>query len=74
MFSSLYARLSIALVGLFLATGVLYILISGAVTERYLQEITQSFNRDLAQRILEGDSSSWWFDKGSDWWVRGGKV
>lgn len=30
--------------------------------------------RDLAQRILEGDSSAWWFDKGSDWWVRGGKV
>lgn len=30
--------------------------------------------RDLAQRILAGDSSAWWFDKGSDWWVRGGKV
>jgi putative hydrolase of HD superfamily len=30
--------------------------------------------RDLAQRILEGDSSAWWFDKGSDWWVRGGKA
>ncbi len=30
--------------------------------------------RDLAQRILERDSSAWWFDKGSDWWVRGGKV
>lgn len=30
--------------------------------------------RDLAQRILAGDSSAWWFDKASDWWVRGGKV
>jgi len=30
--------------------------------------------RSLAQAILEGNSSSWWFDKGSDWWVKGGKV
>ena len=27
----------------------------------------------LAQRILDGDSASWWFDRGSEWWVRGGK-
>ena len=27
----------------------------------------------LARRILDGDSSSWWFDRGSEWWVRGGK-
>ena len=27
----------------------------------------------LARRILEGDSASWWFDRQSDWWVRGGK-
>jgi signal transduction histidine kinase len=52
MFHTLYARLSIALIGLFLATGLLYILISSTVTERYLQEITQHFNRDLAQRIV----------------------
>jgi signal transduction histidine kinase len=52
MFSTLYARLSLALIGLFLATGMLYVLISGAMTERYLQEITQHFNRDLAQRIV----------------------
>ncbi len=52
MFRTLYARLSFALIGLFLATGLLYILISSAVTERYLQEITQHFNRDLAQRIV----------------------
>jgi signal transduction histidine kinase len=52
MFQTLYARLSIALIGLFLTTGLLYILISSAVTEHYLQEITQHFNRDLAQRIV----------------------
>jgi putative hydrolase of HD superfamily len=27
----------------------------------------------LAQGILNGDSASWWFDRESDWWVRGGK-
>jgi putative hydrolase of HD superfamily len=27
----------------------------------------------LAQRILDGDSASWWFDRESNWWVRGGK-
>jgi two-component system, OmpR family, sensor kinase len=52
MLRTLYARLSLTLIGLFLATGLLYILISSAVTERYLQEITQHFNRDLAQRIV----------------------
>ena len=29
--------------------------------------------RNLARRILEQDSASWWFDRDSDWWVRGGK-
>ena len=29
--------------------------------------------RELADAILKGDSSSWWFDRESDWWVRGGK-
>ncbi len=52
MLHTLYARLSLALIALFLATGLLYILISSAVTERYLQEITQHFNRELAQRIV----------------------
>jgi putative hydrolase of HD superfamily len=27
----------------------------------------------LGQAILDGDSSAWWFEKGSDWWVKGGK-
>ena len=29
--------------------------------------------QSLAQRILEGNAASWWFDRGSEWWVRGGK-
>jgi len=28
---------------------------------------------ELARRVLDGDSASWWFDRGSEWWVRGGK-
>ncbi|MET0070250.1 MAG: HAMP domain-containing sensor histidine kinase [Candidatus Thiodiazotropha sp.] len=52
MFRTLYARLSLALIGLFLVTGLLYTLITIATTERYLQEITQHFNRDLAARIV----------------------
>ncbi len=53
MLRTLYARLSLALIALFLSTGLLYFLISESVTERYLQEITQHFNRDLAQRIVQ---------------------
>jgi signal transduction histidine kinase len=52
MLHTLYARLSLALIGLFLVTGLLYTLITSATTERYLQEITQQFNRDLAARIV----------------------
>ena len=29
--------------------------------------------RDLADRVLAAHSADWWFDRGSDWWVRGGK-
>lgn len=39
-----------------------------------LRRLRTDAARDLAQRILAGDSSAWWFDKDSDWWVRGGKV
>jgi signal transduction histidine kinase len=52
MFRTLYSRLSFALIGLFLVTGLLYTLITVSTTERYLQEITQHFNRDLAARIV----------------------
>lgn len=30
--------------------------------------------RELAEAVITGDSSEWWFDKSSDWWVKGGKV
>lgn len=29
--------------------------------------------KTLAARILDQNSASWWFDRDSDWWVRGGK-
>ena len=39
-----------------------------------VQRLQTEAARQLADEILETDSSSWWFDKKSDWWVRGGKV
>jgi putative hydrolases of HD superfamily len=39
-----------------------------------LRRLKTDAARDLALRILEGNSSAWWFDKDSEWWVRGGKV
>jgi len=29
--------------------------------------------RELANRIERRNSADWWFDRDSDWWVRGGK-
>ena len=52
MFRTLYARLAIVLVALLLVIGLIYAFIIYSTTERYLQEITQHFNRDLAQRIV----------------------
>jgi signal transduction histidine kinase len=52
MFRTLYARLAAVLVGLFMLIGLLYVLITSSTIESYLQEITQHFNRDLAQRIV----------------------
>lgn len=49
---TLYARLAAALVALFVAIGALYALISGSVIQRYLLELTQHFNRDLARRLV----------------------
>ncbi|GAB6063410.1 HD domain-containing protein [Deferrisoma palaeochoriense] len=39
-----------------------------------LKRLKTDVARDLAQRILARDSSAWWFDKDSDWWVTGGKT
>ncbi len=52
MLRTLYSRLSLALVALFLVTGIVYTLITASMTESHLQEITQHFNRNLAQRIV----------------------
>ena len=30
--------------------------------------------RKIAEAVIAGDSSAWWFDKDSDWWIKGGKV
>ena len=38
-----------------------------------LKRLRTSSGQQLAQRILDGDSTRWWFDQDSDWWVRGGK-
>lgn len=38
-----------------------------------LKRLRTSSGQQLAQRILDGDSTRWWFDRDSDWWVRGGK-
>ena len=29
--------------------------------------------RELSDRIVQRDSADWWFDRDSEWWVRGGK-
>ena len=38
-----------------------------------LKRLRSEGGRRLAQSILDGDSSRWWFDRGSSWWIRGGK-
>ncbi|MEE4271956.1 MAG: HD domain-containing protein [Thermoanaerobaculales bacterium] len=38
-----------------------------------LKRLRTPGGQELAARILDGDSTRWWFDKGSQWWVRGGK-
>jgi putative hydrolase of HD superfamily len=38
-----------------------------------LQRLRTQAGRDLATEILAGNSADWWFDRRSDWWVRGGK-
>jgi putative hydrolase of HD superfamily len=38
-----------------------------------LRRIRSDVAKTLAEKILTGDSASWWFDRDSEWWVRGGK-
>ncbi len=46
-------------------------------TEHWTDFVVQRFRTDTARRlasaVLAGDSSHWWFDRRSDWWIRGGK-
>lgn len=46
---------------------------AGDWTPFVLRRLRTETAKQLAQRILDGDSASWWFDRGSEWWVRGGK-
>ena len=38
-----------------------------------LRRLRTDTAKELAEKILAGDSASWWFDRDSEWWVRGGK-
>lgn len=38
-----------------------------------LQRITTKEGKLLAETILETDSTNWWFDKKSDWWINAKK-
>lgn len=38
-----------------------------------LKRLRTDNGRRLARRILDSNSTRWWFDRDSDWWVRGGK-
>lgn len=38
-----------------------------------LRRLRTNAAKSMAEKILEGDPASWWFDKESEWWVRGGK-
>lgn len=38
-----------------------------------LRRLRTDIARGVAEQILAGDSASWWFDRDSEWWVRGGK-
>ena len=49
---TLYARLSLALVGLLVVVGILFAVLTIAATRHYLQEVNQRFNRDLAQNLV----------------------
>ncbi len=52
MLRTLYARLALVLVLLFLAVGILYALISTSATRQYLVRLDQSLNRDLARNLV----------------------
>ncbi|HRX70288.1 MAG: sensor histidine kinase [Candidatus Competibacteraceae bacterium] len=52
MLKTLYGKLALALAALLAAIGLSYGLISHSLTQRYLQEAQQGFNRDLARNLV----------------------
>ena len=52
MLNTLYGKLAVALMALLGAIGLSHGLISHALTQRYLQEAQQGFNRDLARNLV----------------------
>ncbi|MDH3692679.1 MAG: HAMP domain-containing histidine kinase [Gammaproteobacteria bacterium] len=50
--NTLYAKLSLGLVILLIAIGLLYAFISNTITRNYLQEVNQQFNRNLARDLV----------------------
>ena len=38
-----------------------------------LRRLRSDLAKTVAEAILAGDSAAWWFDRASEWWVRGGK-
>ena len=52
MLRSLYAKLALALFGLFFLIGLSFIVISVFATDRYQQEVSQKLNRQLAELIV----------------------
>ncbi len=58
MIRTLYARLALVLVVLFISIGLLYALISTSSTRHYLQEVSQQFNKDLARNLVSFRAAS----------------
>ena len=52
MLNTLFAKLSLGLVILLIAIGLLYAFISNTITRNYLQEVNQQFNRNLAHDLV----------------------
>ncbi len=38
-----------------------------------IQRLTTKEGKELAETILTTDSTQWWFDKNSNWWINAGK-
>lgn len=52
MLRTLYAKLAVGLLVLFVTIGLLYALISTTATKYYLQEVNQAFNKELARNLV----------------------